>query len=75
MGRNVVFRELGGWCKTRPALRADLLRQLYVAKSSKYSSMSAVLRLDLAKNLSLSPAGEFHPSLLVGCGCAGGIRP
>ena len=57
-------RPLGAWCKTRPALRAGLFRQLYVAKSSKDSSMSAVLRLDLAKNLSLSPAGEFHTSLL-----------
>ena len=62
MGRNVVFRELGGWCKTRPALRADLLRQLYVAKSSKYSSMSAVLRLDLAKISRSRQRASFTPA-------------
>ena len=50
---------LGAWCKTRPALRADLFRQLYVAKPSKYSSISAVLRLDLAKNLSPERQAPF----------------
>ncbi len=41
------------------APRADLFRQLCVAKSAKYSSMPVVWRLDLTKNLSLSLAAAF----------------
>jgi len=50
--------------KSRAALRADLFRRLSVARSSKYSRMTVVSRLDLAKNLSLSHAADFHHRLL-----------
>ncbi len=50
--------------KSRAVLRADLFRQLCVARSAKYSSMSVVWRLDLTKNLSLSHAADFHHGLL-----------
>ena len=51
--------------KSRAALRADLVRQLCVAKSAIYSSMTVVSRLDLTKNLSLSHAADFHHGLPV----------
>ncbi len=54
------LRLLAASGKTPAALRADLFRQLGVAKSAKYSSMTVVSRLDLTKNLSLSYAADFH---------------
>ena len=56
--------QLGAWCETPTPPRADLFRQLCVAKSATYSSMPVVSCLDLPKNLSLSAAAEFHTSLL-----------
>ncbi len=50
--------------KSRAALRADLFRQLCVAESAKYSSMTVVQRLDPTNNLSLSHATDFHHGLL-----------
>ncbi len=61
----IVWPEpLAAHGKSQTAPRADLFRQLCVAKSAKYSSMPVVLRLDLTKNLSPSPAADFHHGLL-----------
>ncbi|MCG8462293.1 MAG: hypothetical protein MI919_38910 [Holophagales bacterium] len=71
--------------KSRVALRAAFFRQLFVAKSRKTTSIPAILRLDLTKNCSLSPATDFHHGLLAitlavlislsGCGAAGPTAP
>ena len=52
--------------RSQSALRADFFRQLCVPKFAKYSSMPVIWRLDLTKNLSLSPADDFCHGLLAG---------
>ncbi len=56
--------QLAARGKSQAALRADLSRQLCVAESAKYSSMTVVPCLDLTKNLLLPLAADFHTSLL-----------
>ena len=60
----IVPKSLAARAKTRTTLRANLRRQLSVAKSAKYSSISVFWRLGLAKNPSLSNATDSHHGLL-----------
>ncbi len=50
--------------ESQTAPRADLFRQLSVAEYRDTTSIPAIRRLDLTKNLSLWNAEHFHPGLL-----------